>query len=121
MIILTYLFTGLRLSELANLTWDRVDLDTAFITVVRGKGRRDRVIPIHDRLLEELRLWSRHSPTLSSSHAVAERYRTKGYPKCFGASSKGGWGSNALLTSSGIASRPSCAGVERICERFNTC
>jgi integrase/recombinase XerC len=63
MIILTYLFTGLRLSELANLTWDRVDLDTAFITVVRGKGRRDRVIPIHDLLLEELRLWSRHSPS----------------------------------------------------------
>jgi len=57
-IVLTYLYTGLRLSEVADLRWERVDLDAAVITVVEGKGGRDRAVPIHSRLLEELRLWS---------------------------------------------------------------
>jgi site-specific recombinase XerD len=61
MIVLCYLYTGLRLSELARLTWNRVDLDEGFITVIQGKGRRDRRIPIHVRLLQELRVWSRTS------------------------------------------------------------
>ena len=58
MIILTYLYTGLRLSEVAELTWDRVDLDSPMILVVRGKGRRDRFVPIHPRLLADLRVWA---------------------------------------------------------------
>jgi integrase len=58
-IVLTYLYTGLRLSEGADLLWEWVDLDAAIITVVDGKGGRDRVVPIHPRLLDELRIWSR--------------------------------------------------------------
>ncbi len=58
-IVLTYLYTGLRLSEVADLRWERVDLDAAVITVVEGKGGRDRAVPVHPRLLEELRIWSR--------------------------------------------------------------
>src|SRR4051794_17350101 len=41
-IVLTYLYTGLRLSEGADLLWEWVDLDAAIITVVDGKGGRDR-------------------------------------------------------------------------------
>ena len=61
LIVLTYLYTGLRLSEVADLRWERVDLDAAVITIVEGKGGRDRVVPIHPRLLEELQIWSRTS------------------------------------------------------------
>jgi len=58
-IVLTYLYTGLRLSEVADLRWERVDLDAAVITIVEGKGGRDRAVPIHPRLLEVLGVWSR--------------------------------------------------------------
>ena len=57
LIVLVYLYTGLRLAELANLTWDRVDLDAAIILVVKGKGNRDRAVPIHPRVVDELRSW----------------------------------------------------------------
>lgn len=52
-IILLMLYAGLRLSEVASLTWKDVDLD-ALVLIVRGKGGRDRALPIHARLLGSL-------------------------------------------------------------------
>jgi integrase len=39
-----------------QLPW--VDLDSAMILVVRGKGRRDRFVPIHERLVADLWVWA---------------------------------------------------------------
>jgi integrase/recombinase XerC len=48
--------SGLRLSELAELTWDRLDLAGGMITV-RGKGNRTRMVPLGSKAAEALVAW----------------------------------------------------------------
>jgi site-specific recombinase XerD len=48
------LFSGLRLSEAAALRWCDVDLEVRELMVVDGKGGKDRVVPLHPALVEEL-------------------------------------------------------------------
>ncbi len=66
-LVLLMLYAGLRLSEAANLKWRDVDLDALTITVRQGKGGRDRVIPIHERLASNLR----ETPEADQRGAVA--------------------------------------------------
>ncbi|MEJ2534841.1 MAG: tyrosine recombinase XerC [Gammaproteobacteria bacterium] len=47
---------GLRLSELASLTWDRLDLGAGMVTV-RGKGNRQRMAPVGRQAREALVAW----------------------------------------------------------------
>jgi len=54
MVTLVFLFTGLRLTECADLTWENVDLDDARATVIR-KGGATQSIPLHSALLSGLR------------------------------------------------------------------
>lgn len=53
-IVLIMLYAGLRLSEVAVLKWQDVDLDAGTLTVRKGKGGQSRVIPLHDRLKIDL-------------------------------------------------------------------
>jgi integrase/recombinase XerD len=46
--------TGLRRSELAHLTVKDIDTIKRILTVRRGKGSKDRVIPLSNRMAEEL-------------------------------------------------------------------
>lgn len=48
------LFGGLRISEAAALRWREVDLDAATLMVIDGKGGKDRMVPLHPTLLNEL-------------------------------------------------------------------
>ncbi len=50
------LYSGLRLSEAADLRWKDCDINntTAQIVVVDGKGGKSRAVPIHERLLSML-------------------------------------------------------------------
>jgi site-specific recombinase XerD len=48
------LYAGLRLGETVTLKWKDVDLVDQVLIVRHGKGDRDRVLPIHGRLLQEL-------------------------------------------------------------------
>ncbi len=49
-IIATFIFAGLRKSELLNLEVGDVDLDTNTIAVRAGKGNKDRLVPMAPRL-----------------------------------------------------------------------
>jgi integrase/recombinase XerC len=53
-LLLTFRYTGLRLSELVTLRTDEVDLEARRISLV-GKGRKPRVIPIPHLLADVLR------------------------------------------------------------------
>ena len=53
-LINTAIKTGLRRAELANLKVSHIDFHTPKITVVSGKGNKDRVVPIGESLKEEL-------------------------------------------------------------------
>ena len=49
-IITMFVYTGLRLQELINLRRNDVDIDSSEIFISKGKGGKDRVVPIHPRL-----------------------------------------------------------------------
>ena len=55
-ILETFYSTGLRVSELAELNVTNVDFDEAEIRV-RGKGNRERIVPIGQRALAALRVY----------------------------------------------------------------
>ncbi|MGA2122826.1 MAG: tyrosine recombinase XerC [Acidimicrobiales bacterium] len=47
---------GLRVSELCGLDLDSVDFSSGLIRVL-GKGRKERLVPLHRKALEAIRLW----------------------------------------------------------------
>ncbi len=47
---------GLRVSELCNLRLSHLFLDEGFLRV-KGKGRKERLVPMSERAISELRLW----------------------------------------------------------------
>ena len=59
-IIMTFLQTGIRLSELAALTLEEIDLENRLLTVRQGKGKRDRQIPLVEDEVKALRNYLRH-------------------------------------------------------------
>jgi len=50
--------SGLRVSELAGLTWDRLDLDEGMVRIL-GKGGRERLVPVGRHALRALERWRR--------------------------------------------------------------
>lgn len=48
--------TGLRVSELINLTIDNIDLDNSFLRVI-GKGSKERMVPIGDYAKKYLKIY----------------------------------------------------------------
>jgi len=63
--------SGLRLSELAGLTLDRIDWDAGEVRVW-GKGAKERIVPVGSEALGALRRWidSRAQPAGHRSNAV---------------------------------------------------
>jgi len=54
-LVLMLAYTGMRKSELLNLLVSDIDFNRRVITVRQGKGGRDRVIPMADRIVVPLR------------------------------------------------------------------
>ena len=53
--VLILAYTGMRKSELLNLSVRDVDFNRQIITIVKGKGNKDRTIPIASRIIVPLR------------------------------------------------------------------
>lgn len=80
-IIRTFLFTGIRLSELLHLKTQEVNFEEREIFIKEGKGRKDRIVPIHAELYPYLK--SYHSlkktpteyffPSLRSDKPLTEK------------------------------------------------
>lgn len=62
-IIETLFSCGLRVSELVNLKWSDIYAEEEFIRV-RGKGSKERLVPISRRALEEINKWNQDRNTL---------------------------------------------------------
>ncbi len=63
--ILLFLSTGLRISELANLSLSDITIysDKDFTIKVRGKGNKERIIPLMGRAKDALETWIKHKPS----------------------------------------------------------
>ena len=63
-VLLTLYSAGLRLSEATNLKAQHIDSEHMQLKVVKGKGGRDRFVPLSPRLLQVLReYWKSSRPT----------------------------------------------------------
>jgi integrase/recombinase XerC len=62
-ILMTFLQTGIRLSELVNLRVDDLDFEHRLLTVRQGKGKKDRQIPLVDEAVKALRNYVRYRNT----------------------------------------------------------
>jgi site-specific recombinase XerD len=51
--------TGMRLQELCNLKIEHIDSKQMVIKIVAGKGKKDRLVPLSQAILTELRLYYR--------------------------------------------------------------
>jgi site-specific recombinase XerD len=56
-IVMLFLQSGLRVSELVNLKLNDVDFESREITVRQGKGRKDRVVPLVGQALDALKVY----------------------------------------------------------------
>lgn len=53
----TFLFSGIRRSELLNLRYADVDIENLSLHVIQGKGAKDRIIPISATLAKSLKTY----------------------------------------------------------------
>lgn len=71
--------SGLRVSELAGLTWNRLDLEEGLVRVL-GKGRRERVVPVGRHAVQALGQWRRIHATTAGSDQPRVFTSLKGRP-----------------------------------------
>jgi integrase/recombinase XerD len=63
--------TGLRRSELANLTVGDIDIERQLLVVRQGKGAKDRVIPLSTNMTNKLAIYTEEKPKDNSLFGLA--------------------------------------------------
>ena len=63
---------GLRVAEVAALRWSQVDFDKGLLLVYKGKGRKDRIVPLSAVYGEQLRYY--RDEILAPGHRHPESY-----------------------------------------------
>jgi site-specific recombinase XerD len=73
-IVMLLLGTGIRLSELVSLTLDRVSLEYSGRSIkVRGKGNKERIIPLTNELIDILQKYLKIRPDVESNNLFISR------------------------------------------------
>jgi site-specific recombinase XerD len=54
LIFTMFAYTGLRRTELINLNWNDINLGNRYLIVRKSKNKNQRIIPLHDKVLELL-------------------------------------------------------------------
>jgi len=73
-IIVLLLGTGIRLSELVSLMLDRVNLESSGKSIkVRGKGNKERIIPLTNEVVVTLEQYLKSRPDVLSNHLFISR------------------------------------------------
>lgn len=68
-ILAVLVYTGLRAGEMMSLKLSSVDMENRVITVINGKGGKDRLVPISSRLHEYLAQYLKDSQRLKKTSA----------------------------------------------------
>ena len=73
-IVTTFLGTGIRLSELVGLTLDSVNLQDAQVSMrVRGKGNKERTIPLNEEVIVVLKKYLKVRPEVATDRLFIGR------------------------------------------------
>lgn len=76
-IIFCFIYTGIRLSELLHLKTYEVNFDEHYIFISKGKGQKDRYVPIHPKLYAILKFYiTERNRTLPVSSYFFTSYRS---------------------------------------------
>jgi integrase/recombinase XerC len=84
-ILETLYASGARVSELVGLNWEDVDLETRSVRL-RGKGKKERMVPIGTVAAEAIRQFQRHlpqKPNLSKNRITGQLVPCSGSQPCF--------------------------------------
>ncbi|MBM3703205.1 MAG: hypothetical protein FJW63_09545, partial [Actinobacteria bacterium] len=57
LIFTMFAYTGLRRSELINLNWNDINLGSRYLIVRKSKNKNQRIIPLHDKVMELLDMY----------------------------------------------------------------
>jgi integrase/recombinase XerD len=78
-ICLLFLKAGLRVSELINLEWKNIDLLSGRVTVLAGKGDKDRILFVSEETLNTLVSWKERQFNTwgKSNYVFSNRYCKK--------------------------------------------
>jgi len=76
LILLLLYSTGLRVSELANLKLEDVDLKEKFLIVRGGKGKKDRIVPLNDKIVELINSYL-SSRKKNSEYLISNKFGNK--------------------------------------------
>jgi len=73
-IVITFLGTGVRLSELVGLTLNSVNLQPSQESIrVQGKGNKERIIPLNEEVITALRKYIQGRPEVETNHLFVSR------------------------------------------------
>lgn len=84
LLIYLYAFAGMRRSEAANMQMGMIDFENELLTV-RGKGGKERFVPLDPELAEKLKEWmQKHRPKYSSKWLLLQADGLKVTPASIG-------------------------------------
>ena len=76
-IIKTFLYTGIRVSELVNIKLADVDYDRCQIRINRGKGDKDRIVPFPSSFREVLAMHANNMRRQNAQHLFESSWKKK--------------------------------------------
>ncbi len=77
LIIKTLLYTGARVSELANIRLDEIDFQSCRIRITQGKGKKDRMVPFPQSFKELLAMHHRIMKEKGASYLFESSWKKK--------------------------------------------
>jgi site-specific recombinase XerD len=80
-IVMLFLQSGLRVSELVNLKVSDVSFETREMTIRQGKGRKDRIVPLIGQASEALKIYLSVRPDSEYEHVFLARNKTSMDPR----------------------------------------
>jgi integrase/recombinase XerD len=113
-ILETFYATGIRRSECARLEVDDLDRERGLLTVRKGKGNKDRVVPVGERALHWLGLYQERTRPLLETPQSERALFLSGYGERLSAGYIGNW-VRRTVEAAGIGRLGSCHLLRHSC------
>jgi len=106
--------TGIRRSELARVGVDDVDRERGLLTVRKGKGKKDRVVPVGERALHWLETYLEKTRPLLETPQSERAMFLSGYGERLSAGHIGNW-VRRVMVAAGVSRAGACHVLRHSC------